>query len=289
MAFMHRNPVRALDDCCGDRKCHAMLAPANGRRTAAPPGQERKNEEVFSMSASTVLILFLVAMVLSIYFGNQFDAIGLISMSFAYLIGVFGLGLKTSVVVGMFPAKILFTIIGICWLFGYANENGTLRQITLILVYRFRRFPSILPWVFFLIAGVICMTGASPYAPNAVLMPIIISICLATNMNPLFGSLMINIGSYIGAQAPWGQGANIRTILPPTSIGSGPTAAILLPPSTAYRPVPPVSPSPLTPPAGAIPVPRLTAAMRETPFPTAWLLRLRVRTERALRSHCVAP
>ena len=151
------------------------------------------------MSASTVLILFLVAMVLSIYFGNKFDAIGLISMSFAYLIGVFGLGLKTSVVVGMFPAKILFTIIGICWLFGYANENGTLRQITLILVYRFRRFPSILPWVFFLIAGVICMTGASPYAPNAVLMPIIISICLATNMNPLFGSLMVNIGSYIGA------------------------------------------------------------------------------------------
>lgn len=179
------------------------------------------------MSASTVLILFLVAMVLSIYFGNQFDAIGLISMSFAYLIGVFGLGLKTSVVVGMFPAKILFTIIGICWLFGYANENGTLRQITLILVYRFRRFPSILPWVFFLIAGVICMTGASPYAPNAVLMPIIISICLATNMNPLFGSLMVNIGSYIGAQVPWGQGANIRTILPPTSIGSGPTDAIL--------------------------------------------------------------
>lgn len=50
------------------------------------------------------------------------------------------------------------------------------------------------------------MTGASPYAPNAVLMPIIISICLATNMNPLFGSLMVNIGSYIGAQVPWGQG-----------------------------------------------------------------------------------
>ena len=179
------------------------------------------------MSASTVLILFLVAMVLSIYFGNKFDAIGLISMSFAYLIGVFGLGLKTSVVVGMFPAKILFTIIGICWLFGYANENGTLRQITLILVYRFRRFPSILPWVFFLIAGVICMTGASPYAPNAVLMPIIISICLATNMNPLFGSLMVNIGSYIGAQVPWGQGANIQRGVLEAGIHAGEVDSIL--------------------------------------------------------------
>lgn len=162
------------------------------------------------MSPSVVLVLFLIAMVISIVVGNKFDAIGLISMTFAYIIGVFLLGMKASAVVGLFPAKILFTIIGICWLFGYANENGTLRQITLILVYKFRKYPSVLPWVFFLIAGVICMTGASPYAPNAVLMPIIISICLATGMSPLFGSLMVNIGSYIGAQVPWGQGANIQ-------------------------------------------------------------------------------
>lgn len=162
------------------------------------------------MSPSVVLVLFLIAMVVSIVVGNKFDAIGLISMTFAYIIGVFLLGMKASAVVGLFPAKILFTIIGICWLFGYANENGTLRQITLILVYKFRKYPSVLPWVFFLIAGVICMTGASPYAPNAVLMPIIISICLATGMSPLFGSLMVNIGSYIGAQVPWGQGANIQ-------------------------------------------------------------------------------
>lgn len=179
------------------------------------------------MSASVVLILFLVAMVLSIYFGNKFNAIGLISMFFAYAIGVFGMGLKASAVVGMFPAKILFTIIGICWLFGYANENGTLRQITLILVYKFRKFPSLLPWIFFLIAGIICMTGASPYAPNAVLMPIMISVCLATGMNPLFGSLMVNLGAYIGAQVPWGQGANIQRGILEESIHAGEIEAIL--------------------------------------------------------------
>lgn len=162
------------------------------------------------MSASTVLILFLVAMLISIVVGNKFNAIGLLSMTFAYIIGVFLIGMKASAVVATFPAKILFTIIGICWLFGYANENGTLRQITLILVYKFRKYPSVLPWVFFFIAGLITMTGASPYAPNAVLMPIIISICLSTNMNPLFGSLMVNIGSYLGSQVPWGQGANIQ-------------------------------------------------------------------------------
>ncbi len=179
------------------------------------------------MSPSVVLVLFLIAMVISIVVGNKFDAIGLISMTFAYIIGVFLLGMKTSAVVGLFPAKILFTIIGICWLFGYANENGTLRQITLILVYKFRKYPSVLPWVFFFIAGLICMTGASPYAPNAVLMPIIISICLATGMNPLFGSLMVNIGSYIGAQVPWGQGANIQRGVLDASIHAGEVDAIL--------------------------------------------------------------
>lgn len=179
------------------------------------------------MSPSVVLVLFLIAMVISIVVGNKFDAIGLISMTFAYIIGVFLLGMKASAVVGLFPAKILFTIIGICWLFGYANENGTLRQITLILVYKFRKYPSVLPWVFFFIAGLICMTGASPYAPNAVLMPIIISICLATGMNPLFGSLMVNIGSYIGAQVPWGQGANIQRGVLDASIHAGEVDAIL--------------------------------------------------------------
>ncbi|MBQ7859397.1 MAG: anion permease [Faecalibacterium sp.] len=179
------------------------------------------------MSPTVVLVLFLVAMVISIYLGNKFNAIGLISMTCAYLIGVFGLGLKTSAVVAMFPAKILFTIIGICWLFGYANENGTLRQITLYLVYKFRKFPSILPWIFFLIAGVICMTGASPYAPNAVLMPIIISICLATGMSPLFGSLMVNLGAYIGAQVPWGQGASIQRGILEASEHAGEIDAIL--------------------------------------------------------------
>lgn len=163
------------------------------------------------MSASIVLVCFLVGLVISIVVGNKLKFnIGLIATLFAYAIGVFGVGMKPSAVIGLWPAKILFTIIGICWLFGYANENGTLRAITLTLVYRFRKFPSLIPWIFFFIAGLICMTGASPYAPNAVLMPIIISICLATNLSPLFGSLMVNVGSYLGAQVPWGQGASIQ-------------------------------------------------------------------------------
>ena len=160
--------------------------------------------------------------------GNKLNFnIGLIATVVAYIIGVFGIGMSTSSLIALWPAKILFTIIGICWLFGYANENGTLRQITLMLVHRFRRFPSLIPWVFFFIAGLICMTGASPYAPNAVLMPIIISVCLATNLSPLFGSMMVNVGSYLGAQVPWGQGASIARGVLEESVHAAEADAIL--------------------------------------------------------------
>lgn len=180
------------------------------------------------MSASAVLICFLVGLVVSIFVGNKLKFnIGLIATVFAYAIGVFGLEMSASAFIALWPAKILFTIIGICWLFGYANENGTLRQITLMLVHRFRRFPSLIPWVFFFIAGLICMTGASPYAPNAVLMPIIISVCLATNLSPLFGSMMVNVGSYLGAQVPWGQGASIARGVLEESVHAAEADAIL--------------------------------------------------------------
>ena len=99
------------------------------------------------MSPSTVLILFLVGIVASIVIGNKLKFnIGLVAMVFAYAIGVFGLGMKTSALIEQWPTKVLFIIIGICWLFGYANENGTLKQITLVLVHKFQKYPSIIPF-----------------------------------------------------------------------------------------------------------------------------------------------
>lgn len=181
------------------------------------------------MDASIVMILFIVGIVVSIFIGNKFKfSVGLGGIVFAYLIAVYGLGMKTSDVINLWPTKIMFIIISITWFFGYANANGTLTKITQILAYRFRHQPKLLPWVFFLISGCICMTGASPYAPNAVLMPLIIPLSMGMGLNPLFGATMVNVGSYFGAQVPWGQGASIQRGVIESGALAGDTQGILL-------------------------------------------------------------
>lgn len=181
------------------------------------------------MDASVVMILFIIGIVVSIFLGNKFKfSVGLGGVVFAYLIAVYGLDMKPSDVINLWPTKIMFIIISITWFFGYANANGTLTRITQILAYRFRHHPKLLPWVFFLISGCICMTGASPYAPNAVLMPLIIPLCIGMGLNPLFGATMVNVGSYFGAQVPWGQGASIQRGVIEQGALAGDTTGILL-------------------------------------------------------------
>lgn len=157
------------------------------------------------------MILFLVSIVLVIFLGTKFKfSVGLGAIVAAYLIGSFGLGMSNNDLIAQWPTKIVFIIISITWFFGYANENGTLTKLTRQLAYTFRNHPRMLPWVFFFISGLICMTGASPYAPNAVLMPLIIPLCIGMGVNPLYGAVMVSMGATFGAQVPWGQGASIQ-------------------------------------------------------------------------------
>lgn len=69
--------------------------------------------------------------------------------------------------------------------------------------------PAILPMMFFAAAAIICFTGASPYAPTAVLVPVMIPLCSAIGMSPIAGVLIENLGAVSTSWVPWGQGANI--------------------------------------------------------------------------------
>lgn len=162
------------------------------------------------MSASTVLVLFIVGIAVSIALGNKLKVnIGLIAMLYSFIMGVFFMGLKASDLTAMWPTKVFFTIMSITLFFGFATENGALGQFALHLVYRFRKQPAILPMMFFAAAAIICFTGASPYAPTAVLVPVMIPLCAAIGMNPIAGVLIENLGAVSTSWVPWGQGANI--------------------------------------------------------------------------------
>ena len=106
------------------------------------------------MSASTVLVLFIVGIAVSIALGNKLKVnIGLIAMLYSFIMGVFFMGLKASDLTAMWPTKVFFTIMSITLFFGFATENGALGQFALKVITRH------VPW------GTIIMLGGIVILP----------------------------------------------------------------------------------------------------------------------------
>ena len=75
-------------------------------------------------------ILFFVFIVLALILGTRLNInIGLISLSFAFLLGTTAGGLTPGGVVALFPVPLFFNFMVATFLFGFAQENGTLKKV----------------------------------------------------------------------------------------------------------------------------------------------------------------
>ena len=85
-------------------------------------------------------------------------------MVFAYLIGTFMMGLKPGDVIKMWPISIFFVIFSISLFYNFAIGNGTLEKLAQHLLYRIRKFPSLLPFAIFGAATIMSALGAGFFA-----------------------------------------------------------------------------------------------------------------------------
>jgi di/tricarboxylate transporter len=76
------------------------------------------------------LWLCIIAIVVSIFVGWKFKFnTGIIAMSFAFIIGIFVMGMKASQVINYWPTTIVFYLLSIALFFNYATENGTMNVL----------------------------------------------------------------------------------------------------------------------------------------------------------------
>ena len=90
--------------------------------------------------------------------------VGVLSIAFAWLIGVYQAGLKAEAVAGGFPASLFVTLAGVTLLFGLAHVNGTLEWLAHRAVRLARGNARLIPILFFVIAF-----GLSSIGPGAIL------------------------------------------------------------------------------------------------------------------------
>ncbi|MFX4962635.1 SLC13 family permease [Acinetobacter baumannii] len=166
--------------------------------------------------------LMMMALAVSIGLGYKTKInIGFFTIAFAYLIGCFGMGLKPSEVIELWPVKIFFIILSVTLFYNFALANGALEKLASHLLYKCRKFPQFLPLAIFFAATIIAGLGAGFYTVLAFMAPITLLLCKKTNMNMIIGGMAANYGALAGANFMTSQsGIIFRSLMENTGITS---------------------------------------------------------------------
>src|SRR5690348_14823444 len=126
------------------------------------------------MNLSLISLLALIVAILISCF-TRLNA-GLLSIAFAFLIGVLLRGMKPQEVIAGFPAGMFLTLVGVTLLFAQAQTNGTLDKFAARAVKLARGNTGLIPIIFFLLALIVSGIGPGNIAATALLAPVAMAI-----------------------------------------------------------------------------------------------------------------
>jgi di/tricarboxylate transporter len=146
------------------------------------------------------LVALLIAITLSML--TQVN-VGVVSLAFAWIVGVYLGGLPLNTVIGTFPVQLFLTLIGVTLLFGMAGINGTLGRLAARAVRVCRGNAGIIPVMFFLIALGLSSIGPGNIATTAILAPMAMAVGARAAVPPFLMALMVGNGAQAGALSPF--------------------------------------------------------------------------------------
>lgn len=123
---------------------------------------------------------------------------GFFAIAFAYLIGCFGLNLKPSAIIRLWPVTTMFVIFAVSIFYNFALVNGTLEKMSKYLLYSCRKFPGLLPFALFLVATILASIGAGYFTVLAFMAPVTLLICDEAKMDKAVGAVAVNCGALVG-------------------------------------------------------------------------------------------
>lgn len=145
------------------------------------------------------VIAFATALLLSMISSVN---VGLLSIAFAFVVGVLMGGMKVGEIAAGFPSSLLITLVGITLLFSQAKVNGTLDTITRRSVKLARGNLGLIPVIFFLLTALLSAIGAGNIAAVAIMAPIGMNVAGRVKINPFLMTILICCGAGAGTFSP---------------------------------------------------------------------------------------
>lgn len=172
------------------------------------------------MTPTIIIWLCMFAILASIFFNFKYGVnMGMLAMSFAFVIGCLINGQSVSKVFGYWPTSLIFFILASALFYGYATENGTVLNFGNKLLWLFRGHLKLLPWAVFFIAAIMAFLGAGT-ATIFFLSPIAYAMAKIINMNPIIMAAAVSWGYVVGTYNPWtGMGVNMTSMIMANGVG----------------------------------------------------------------------
>jgi di/tricarboxylate transporter len=128
--------------------------------------------------------------------------VGLVALVFAFFLGTYLGGMEAKTIIGFWPMNLFFTTLGVTLLFSIAKINGTLENLSTMIIYQSKGSKVKIQIVFFVLAMGIASIGPGNISTSALLLPIGLAIAYQSGMSLLMMSTLIILGSIAGGLSP---------------------------------------------------------------------------------------
>lgn len=158
---------------------------------------------------TTYAILALVLVVVAIILGFKWNInIGATCLLFAYVLGVFVMGISPRDLIAEFPVNMVFTLSAVTFFYGFAAKNGTMQWLAQSFTYASRNHPVISPFVVFVSTMLLGMISG-PDAAEVFMGPILFGVAIEMGLSLQYTVLLICCSASAGGLFLYGQGGAV--------------------------------------------------------------------------------
>lgn len=152
------------------------------------------------MTISTAALMSIIALgvVVAISCINDDLNVGFLSIGFAIIVGGIWGGMTGAKVMGAFPLSLFMILVGVTFLFGMAQTNGTMEKLTAYSVRVCKGNTALIPLIIFILTTFVTTIGPGNIAGCALMAPVAMAIATRVGM-PAFLMTLLVVGASNGA------------------------------------------------------------------------------------------
>lgn len=162
------------------------------------------------MSTAIISLLALVVIVVVSCVYTSLNP-GLLALLAAILIGTYFEDLSLGTILASYPIQLFLLLVMMSLVFGVANENNTLKNLTERAVQLINGNARLLPILFFLLAFLFSAMGPGNITAVALLAPLTMMMASKQKISPLLTAIMICTGANAGAFSPFAPTGVVAT------------------------------------------------------------------------------